>query len=235
MNIQTLSRAQSKNEYQHILENCDFSSIDWSSKLDSDYLNIRNYLVKKYHELKQSGYKDYKLDYRFSLLFYDYFRQKEWMSDRIAADYDFWSYIALIVIPDLVFDRFGAEDDKHYYAKGLRIWPYTLYWYTHLSWQGNLESTNKILSSSRCCSDTILNLVERPGRNGTYIDLYRSIMFHFVNSIQTKAVDNIKLFRSIMKLALAKPQVIDPDLCTGGASEYAKDIVQECIDKIDFT
>lgn len=235
MNIQTLSRAQSKNEYQHILENCDFSSIDWSSKLDSDYLNIRNYLVKKYHELKQSGYKDYKLDYRFSLLFYDYFRQKEWMTDRIAADYDFWSYIALIVIPDLVFDRFGAEDDKHYYAKGLRIWPYTLYWYTHLSWQGNLESTNKILSSSRCCSDTILNLVERPGRNGTYIDLYRSIMFHFVNSIQTKAVDNIKLFRSIMKLALAKPQVIDPDLCTGGASEYAKDIVQECIDKIDFT
>ena len=38
-----------------------------------------------------------------------------------------------------------------------------------------------------------------------------------------------------MKLALAKPQVIDPDLYTGGASVYAKEIVQECIDKIDFS
>ncbi|MBQ9229909.1 MAG: hypothetical protein IJ190_01890 [Prevotella sp.] len=235
MNIQTLSRAQSKSAYERIKEGCDFLSIDWSNRLDSDYLDIRNYLVEKYHELKQSGYKDYQLDYRFSLLFYNYFHRKEWMTDRIAADYEFWSYIALIVIPDLVFDRFGAEDDRHYYAKGLRIWPYTLYWYAHLSWQGDIEPTNKILSSSRCCSDTILNLVERPGRNGTYIDLYRSIMYHFVNCNPTKAVDNIKLFRSIMKLALAKPQVIDPDLCSGGASEYAKEIVQECVDKIDFT
>ena len=141
MNIQTLSKAQSKNAYQCIQEDCDFSSIDWSVQLDSDYLSIRNYMVEKYHELKQSGYKDYKLDYRFSLLFYDYFRQKEWMTDRIAADYEFWSYIALIVIPDLVFDRFGVEDDKHYYAKGLRIWPYTLYWYAHLSWQGNIDNS----------------------------------------------------------------------------------------------
>ena len=97
MNIQTLSKAQSKNAYQCIQEGCDFSSIDWSVQLDSYYLSIRNYMVEKYHELKQSGYKDYKLDYRFSLLFYDYFRQKEWMTDRIAADYEFWSYIALIV------------------------------------------------------------------------------------------------------------------------------------------
>lgn len=235
MNIQTLSIAQSKNEYQCIQEGCDYSSIDWSNRLDGDYLVIRKYLVGKYYELKQSGYKDYQLDYRFSLLFYDFFHQKEWMTDRIAADYDFWRYIALIVIPDLVFDRFGAEDDKHYYAKGLRIWPYTLYWYAHLSWQGDIKSTEIILSSSRCCSDTILNLVERPGRNGTYIDLYRSIMYYFVNCNPTKAVDNIKLFRSIMKLALAKPLVIDPDLCSGGASEYAKEIVQECVNKIDFT
>lgn len=235
MIIQTLSRSQSKDAFERIQENSDFTSIDWSNRLDSDYLVIRNYLVEKYFELKQSGYKDYQLDYRFSLLFYDYFHQKEWMTDRIAADYEFWSYFALIVIPDLVFDRFGAEDDKHYYAKGLRIWPYTLYWYAHLAWQGDVESTNTILSSSRCCSDTILNLVERPGRNGTYISLYRSIMFNFVNCNPTKAIDNIKLFRSIMKLALAKPLVIDPDLCSGGASEYAKEIVQECVDKIDFT
>lgn len=235
MNILTLSRAQSKGAYERIKEGCDFLSNDWSNQLDNDYLIIRNYLVEKYNELKQSGYKDYQLDYRFSLLFYDYFHQKEWMTDRIASDYEFWSYIALIVIPDLVNDRFGVKDDKHYYSKGLRIWPYTLYWYAHLSWQGCIESTNKILSSSRCCSDTILNLVERPGRNGTYIDLYRSIMYHFVNCNPTKAVDNIKLFRSIMKLALAKPQVTDPDLYSGGASEYAKEIVQECVDKIDFT
>lgn len=235
MNIQTLSREQSKNAYERIKDGCDFSSIDWSNQLDSDYLIIRNYLVEKYKELKQLGYKDYKLDYKFSLLFYDYFYRKEWMTDRIAADYEFWSYIALKVMPDLVFDRFGAEDDKHYYAKGLRIWPYTLYWYVHLSWQGNLESTERILSSSRCCSDTIVSLVERPGRNGTYIELYRRIMYHFVNSNPTKAIENIKLFRSIMKLALAKPQVIDPDLYEGGTSEYAKEIVQECIEKIDFT
>ena len=234
MNIQTLSREQSKIKYLQILENSDFSSINWSDQLDSDYLDIRNYLVDKYQELKQSGYKDYQLDYRFSLIFYDYFRKKEWMTDRIAADYDFWSYLALIVIPDLVYDRFGVQDDKHYYSKGLRIWPYTLYWYSHLSWQGDVESTDKILSASRCCSDTILNLVERPGRNGTYVDLYRNIMYYFVNINPTKNVDSIKLFRSIMKLALAKPQVIDPDLYSGGTRAYANEIVKECFEKNDF-
>lgn len=235
MKIQVLSRAQSKRAYERIKEGCDFLSIDWSNQLDSDYLAIRYYLVEKYNELKRSGYKDYKLDYRFSLIFYDFFHRKEWLTDRIAADYDFWSYIALIVIPDLVFDRFGAEDDKHYYAKGLRIWPYTLYWYAHLSWQGDIKSTEIILSSSRCCSDTILNLVERPGRNGTYIDLYRNIMFYFVNCNPSKNVDSIKLFRSIMKLTLAKPLVIDPDLYSGGTRAYANEIVKECFDKIDFT
>ena len=170
--------------------------------------------------------------------FYDYFRKQEWMTDRIAADYEFWSYIALKVFPDIVSDRFGVEDDKHYYAKGLRIWPYTLYWYSHLSWQGDKESTLKILSSPRCCSDTVLNLVERPGRNGTYVDLYRNIMYYFVNTNPTKTLDSsnsIKLFRSIMKLALAKPQVIDPDLFDGGTNEYAKGIVKECFENIVFT
>lgn len=238
MIIQTLSRAQSKDAYQRIQEGCDFLSIDWPSQLDSDYLTIRKHLVEKYYELKQSGYKDYKLDYRYSLWFYDYFRKQEWMTDRIAVDYEFWSYIALKVFPDIVSDRFGVEDDKHYYAKGLRIWPYTLYWYSHLSWQGDKESTLKILSSPRCCSDTVLNLVERPGRNGTYVDLYRKIMYYFVSSCPTKTLDSgnsIKLFRSIMKLALAKPQVIDPDLFDGGTNEYAKGIVQECIEENDFT
>ena len=88
MIIQTLSRAQSKDAYRRIQEGCDFLSIDWPSQLDSDYLTIRKHLVEKYYELKQSGYKDYKLDYRYSLWFYDYFRKQEWMTDRIAADYD---------------------------------------------------------------------------------------------------------------------------------------------------
>lgn len=239
MNIKTLSTKQSKIEFDRLFrsDNGTLLSMDCESSLDVDYRQIRQELYREYNNLKQLGYKDYQLDYRYSLWFYDYFRNQEWMTERLAANYEFWSFVALKVIPDLVYDRFGAADDKHYYAKGLRIWPYTLYWYSHLSWQGDIESTERILSSSRCCSDTILNLVERPGRYGTFVELYRRIMYYFVNISAVKPLDSsnsIKLFRSIMKLALAKPQVIDPDLFDGGTSEYAREIVQECIDDNDF-
>ena len=207
--------------------------------VDDEYKEVRNNLVNLYTlattDLKESKRQKYLIDIRFGTLLYNYLNSLNDFNLRVASNDGFWRYLSLCVIPDIVGKRWGNENRDHYYKKSIRTWLRSLWWYVHLSWQGNIESTDKILSSSRCCSDTILNLVERPGRNGTYIDLYRRIMYYFVNISPTKPVDNIKLFRSIMKLALAKPQVIDPDLCDGGASDYAKEIVQECIDKVDFT
>ena len=116
----------------------------------------------------------------------------------------------------------------------LRKWPRQRPWRLHLSWQGNIKSTEQILESCNFSTDTILNLEERTGRNGTYIDVYRMIMY-FYGNLPASTIDEFNkrirkndkhatLFRTIMKLNTAKSVVIDPALYLGGTIEYVKSL-----------
>ena len=49
-----------------------------------------------------------------------------------------------------------------FYKKGVRLYSGKLWWYIHLSWQGDLEQTKSILINNS--TDTILQIVERPGK-----------------------------------------------------------------------
>ena len=225
MTIKYLTITESKIAYNAFIE----APSSFSPELDEDYMSLRKDLVQHFNVIRAIDSKPYQLDYRFSLWFYDYIRNKEWFNNRLASNYEFWNYIALKVMPDLIFIRFNQTGDaKHYYnnGKGLRIWPYTLYWYSHLSWQGDKESTEELLSSKRCNTDTILNLVERPGSRGTFLKLYRKIMYYFIHT-DTNDIDFIPTFRNIMVLALAKTIVINPDFIKGGEDALAKQIVEE--------
>lgn len=203
--------------------------------LDQEYLELRENVMKEYLMLKEENRKEYKLDYKFSLWFYDYMRKQNWLTPRVAANDDFWRYLAMFVMPDIISDRFPAIHPDHYYSRGVRIYPYILYWYSHLSWQDSLEETERLLEKELFSTRTINDLLDRPGKNGTFIDLYRKIVFQYGNTQYTNPVDYATLFSSIMKLCMAKTVVIDPDLCEGGTKEYARSLIDECINNVDFS
>ena len=84
-------------------------------------------------------------------------------------------------------------------------------------------------------TDSILNLEERTGRKGTFINVYRYIMYYY-SHIQQQVLDeynkNTKtqqddLFRIVMKLNTAKVMVVDPALYLGGEKEYVRSLFMD--------
>lgn len=142
---------------------------------------------------------------------------------RLACDDGFWRHIALRVIPDLVGERWGESNSDHYYAKPSRIWPKTLWWFIHLSLCGTTEDTKKMLLSGNFSTDTVLNLVERTGRCGTNISVYREIMVRYATLKDVADKD----FRNVMKLNTAKAVVIEPVFSEGGVNGYVSSIFNE--------
>ena len=197
--------------------------------LGKDYSDMRADLCALFETAKkevEGDVRDYRMDVCFGAALYDFFtlNQKSWFTLRLASDDGFWRYIALRVIPDLVGERWGESNVDHYYAKPSRIWPKTLWWFFHLSLNGtSIEDTKKMLLSGNFSTDTVLNLVERTGRCGTNISVYREIMTRFA---ELKDVSD-KDFRNVMKLNTAKAAVIEPVFCEGGVSGYVSSIFSE--------
>lgn len=231
--MKELSISESKKIYSSWCETGNFPKLDeyvCPSDISIEFIELRAETLSKYKSLKNEGKSEYELDYRLSVWFYMYLKHQRWFSLRLATTEDFWRYVAMIVIPDVITDRYSKSekpDARHYYSKGTRVYPYTLYWYTYLSWYKNEESTLAVLSQRGFNTDTIVGLVERTGRNGTPIELYRSIMYNFGELAKIKNINNIT-FRSVMKLCLAKIAVIDPDLYDGENDKYALSLVSEC-------
>lgn len=195
--------------------------------LGKDYSEIRSDLSGLFEEAREEAegdVRDYRMDVCFGAALYEYFRQKPWFTQRLASDDGFWRYIALRVIPDLVGERWGESNADHYYAKPSRIWPKTLWWFFYLSMKGSgTEDTKAMLLSDNFSTDTVLNLVERTGRCGTNIAVYREIMKRYA---ALKGVAD-KDFRNVMKLNTAKAVVIEPVLCEGGVEGYVGSLFNE--------
>ena len=234
MQIKELNRAKSKQAMASwIAGNGELPA------LTGDYLLLREMIenLSASIEKNNSEHSDYYTDIHIGLGLYHYLSQQNGFSLRAAANDDFWRYISLVVAPHIVAKRWNKENEDHYWAKSSRIWFRQMWWYIFLSWQGDLKDTEAVLSSANFSTDTILNLVERTGRNGTYIDVYRYIMYYYsnlhpsvINSFNEKVKQYDKhatLFRTIMKLNTAKTLVIDPSLYLGGADEFAKSLFRE--------
>ena len=201
-------------------------------KLDLDYEQIRDQIADMYNNSKAKS--DYETDVAFGLKLYQYLNELDNFSLRVAAYDDFWRYLSVKVVPHIVADRWGADNDDHFWKKNVRIWLRTLWWYIHLSWRGTIEDTAEILNSANFSTDTILNLVERSGRHGTFINVYRFIMYFFsrlpkekIECFRSTSKNNDDLFRVIMKLNTARTLVIDPALYLGGEQEYVKSLFAE--------
>jgi len=230
MIVKTLNRSEAQMAMREWLEN--YPTLP---HVEGDYIKIRKDIqefAKKVREECPSEIvkKDYYIDVHIGILLYDYLDKQPGFNLRAAANDDFWRYLSIKVVPDVVADRWGKENESHYWSKSVRIWLRSIWWYVHLSWQGDMLSTAKVLEAPCFTTDSILNLEERTGRKGTFIKVYRYIMYYYSRIPKEVLEDYDKntttqrdgLFRIVMKLNTAKSMVIDPALYLGGEQEYVR-------------
>ena len=244
MNIEKLSRGEAQEAMQDWLEN-----YPQLPKVDKEYEQIRNDLheinkrVREAANLKHiSKGVDYFIDSNIAIELYKYFAAKSWFTPRVAENDGFWRYLSIKVVPDMIAQRWGKDNAEHYYARPTRIWLRSLWWFIYHSWQGNIESTEKIVFSDHFTTDMLLNFEERSGRKGVCVAAYRKIIFYYsklnsdiVSQYKKKHKNGDDLFRVVMKLNTARMLVMEPELCEGGADGYAKKLFIDAGVDVDAT
>lgn len=246
MDIKTLNRGDSQKAMAEWIEN--YPALPY---IDESYIPIRNDLQELNRRVRQdaedasaenrSDY--YYIDAHMGLALYEYLWNQPGFSLRAAANDGFWRYLSIKVVPDIVAQRWGKDNNDHYWSKPTRIWLRSIWWFVHLAWQGNYESTKKVLESPHFTTDTILNFEERNGRKGTCVDAYRSIIYFYSKVPEQvlkqysrgKSGNSDDLFRVVMKLNTAKMMVMEPALYLGGAKEYAKALFLDAGVNLDVT
>lgn len=158
----------------------------------------------------------YKFDCYFGLKLYEILSQEKYsFKEHDASNDGIWRYIQIYVIPDIIKSRVGCNDDA-FYKKPNRLYLKRIWWYIHLSMhQNSLENAKNIILNPCNNTDTILQMVDRSGKHGYRIKLYRMIMYY-------KSQKNMggDLFRELLKLNNARIKVIDPYLVNGGIESY---------------
>ena len=176
------------------------------------------------NEVDGKGTANYQFDLKFVIELYYYFTFELGVSTREASNDDFWRYVSMKLIPDIVERRWEGLKSSRFYKEPRRIWVKALWWYIHLSWQGSKEETYRILKHNT--TDTIVQLVERPGF-GYRISFTRELMKHF-GCLAEEEPDkhNTETFRKIMRLNTARSKVVEPALFGGGEQEYIKELFE---------
>lgn len=195
-----------------------FDSSDYlENELDHDFDGLRKELCDGFGKIKTAH--KYTTDFQFGMLLYAYLK-KNGFTLRDAADDDKWRYLSLCVIPDIVAARWGKTADIRYYKQSGRIWLKTIWWYIYLSLQKEFDDTIKILKDNS--TDQILQLVDRIGKNGYFVDAYRRIMYYYWKARQIDSNVGEAEFRKVMVLHTALCRSIEPELCDGGSDGYAR-------------
>lgn len=139
------------------------------------------------------------------------------MDVRTAADDGVWRFLSLRVVPDIVQARWPKSPPDRFWRGRSRIWLRAVWWLIHLAWQESEEWTRAVLTD--VTTDTIVQLVERPGRGGFRIELARA-MFRERSSRQLSQEE----FRALMKLNTARVMVTEPQFCDDGMRGYVREL-----------
>lgn len=184
----------------------------------SSILDAYNVAFQKYNRDKTGGYR---VDLEFGLNVYEFLTKEKNMTPVDAANDDIWRYIQMKIVPDLVMKRWKPKDknvnDIRFWKDSRRIWIKSLWWYVHLSYQGNIDDTRKILINNT--TDEISQLVERPG-SGYRVNLCRAIMKRYSESPK----HHHNLLRNIMKLNTVKCVTLEPLLFESGIDGYTEEL-----------
>ena len=199
----------------------------------ADYSEMREELLNLFSEtmaeigigpesIPKKNYS-YQVDYLYGIRIYLLLTRKYKMYVREASSAGIWRFISLKVVPDVVMLRYGKEHPDRFWKKDKRLWLRVLWWYAYLSWQGDADSTKNVLKDNS--TDEILQLVDRCGRGGYRVDLYRALMLEYskLDPIERRRK---QLFRRMMVLNTARVQVVEPGLVLGGEHRYILDLIE---------
>lgn len=139
------------------------------------------------------------------------------MDVRTAADDGVWRFLSLGVIPEIVHARWPASPADRFWRSRSRIWLRAVWWLIHLAWQETEEQTRAVLTD--VTTDTIVQLVERPGRGGFRIELARALFRE-----RSRRRLSQEEFRALMKLNTARVIVTEPWFCDGGIQGYVREL-----------
>lgn len=215
-------------------------------ELNQDYKNLRTVLLNSFDEIVSEARKDpeskgrlgYCVDYQFGVRMYRILSEYGF-SVRLAATDEIWFYLSLVVLPDLVMQRYNGKktrlkdgtihlenvNEDRFWKKSRRIYLKAIWWYVYLSLQEDkdenimFEKTLAALKNNN--TDTIVQLVERAGNAGYRVDLYREIIqyyYHFNSD------DKVDILRKVMVLNTARTIGTEPSLHKGGTKGYVKEL-----------
>ena len=143
------------------------------------------------------------------------------MTLRLAATEGVWRFLSVKVVPDIIALRYGKDHPDRFWKKPKRLWLRVIWWYIYLSWQGDEKSTADVLKNNS--TDEIAQLVDRCGRGGYRVSLYREFMKKY-SELDVSERREKDIFRKTMKLNTARVQVIEPALVDGGERQYVDDL-----------
>ncbi|WP_439668435.1 hypothetical protein DAMDJJ_00050 [Cupriavidus necator] len=139
---------------------------------------------------------------------------------RHAADEGIWRYLSLVVLPDYVKSRWDKSQEARFWSDRSRIWLRAVWWFIHLAWQGDEASTRA--SVDGMSTDDVVQIVERPGRRGFRVELYRAM----VRAAGARPQGQRKI-RQLMKLNTATVVMVEPSAYRGGISKYVEALYQQ--------
>lgn len=227
MYIEYMNKVQASDQFTKLIE----TNYEQTVKLSEEYQKLRDILIQKNDTIRksidahvESNRRSYIYDVKFGLAVYEatnkIFNLKS--NYAIASNEGFWIYINMVVIPDLVFDRWKDSENKkiRFYEHTKRIYTNALWWYIHLGWQRNYNDTLESLSIFT--TDTIVQLIERSG-DGYNLELSREIIKQLYENRNTSA----NYFRKIMKLNTIYIKTIQPEFYINGIQGYVEMIFKK--------
>lgn len=183
-----------------------------------ELIEARDVIYDKY-EFDNGLHNKYAFDLEFGLALYKTLNNK--IENRDIYLDDVWRFLSIKVTPDIVHARWDLNADR-FYRMSRRIYLKQLWWYIHLSWDTNVKRTYEILKDNT--TDTILNLVERPGL-GYNIEMYREIMKQYSNYDDNDRT----LLRRVMVLNTARSKNLSPELVDGGVTGYVNQLFKDVL------
>lgn len=216
-----------KDEFDSLVE--DWENGKFSEGVDVEYREIRKKIFDEYNNCKNKG--GYEVDLRVGLALYELFLNCEYKLNPIYAnDDDIWRYLSVKVFLDITYlreptsDRFGVYfSHDRVYRHTKRIWIKQLWWWIHLGWQGDVESTYEVLK--KYGSGRISQVLERAGK-GYRVDVTRKLLKKMAERCTQSKVSQDD-FRALMMLYYAKTFVVEPTLVDGGIDAFLDKILDE--------
>lgn len=194
----------------------------------SPFFNVRKSMLDELSKLQ--SLTPYLQDLELGKIFHKVLLEMKGVDLSILTTTSFWRFIALDVMPEVIYDRFstnGKIDDAlkaHFYSKAVRIYPYDLFWYYEIFSKGTEQETYDFLSKKCFSTDTILNTIERMGRKGFRKDIFRSILNKY-STLDFSKFPSTKpnlILRSILIQHTSKNAVFIPDCYEGGVDGYVE-------------